>query len=71
MQVWTVEERLGIGSEFRQTGSAANNFRVHEVLFRWSSARCRSLSGFAIHRDERTDHSARLPSVLAHYDTLT
>ena len=35
MQVWTVEEGFGIGSQFRQTGCAANNFRVHEVLFRW------------------------------------
>ena len=35
VQVWTVGEGFGIGSEFRQTGCAANNFRDHEVLFRW------------------------------------
>ena len=33
VQVWTVEEGFGIGSEFRQTCCAANNFRDHEVLF--------------------------------------
>ena len=33
MQVWTVGEGFGIGSEFRQTCCAANNFRDHEVLF--------------------------------------
>src|SRR5207249_8433481 len=31
MQVWTVGERFGIGSEFRQTCCAANNFRDHDV----------------------------------------
>jgi hypothetical protein len=35
VQVWTVVEGFGIGSEFRQTRCAANNFRDHEVLFRW------------------------------------
>ena len=35
VQVWTVVEGLRIGSEFRQTRCAANNFRDHEVLFRW------------------------------------
>ena len=35
VQVWTVEEGFGIGSEFRQTRCAARNFRGHEVLFRW------------------------------------
>ena len=33
MQVWTVGEGFGIGSEFRQTCCAANNFRDHQVLF--------------------------------------
>src|SRR5205809_7865853 len=33
VQVWTVGEGLGIGSEFSQTCCAANNFRDHEVLF--------------------------------------
>jgi hypothetical protein len=32
VQVWTVGEGFGIGSEFCQTGCAANNFRDHEVL---------------------------------------
>ena len=49
MQVWTVEEGFGIGSQFRQTGCAANNFRVHEVLFRWFKRFSRSPSGFVIH----------------------
>jgi hypothetical protein len=31
VQVWTVEERFGIGSEFRQTCCAANNFRDHDL----------------------------------------
>src|SRR5439155_5166138 len=31
MQVWTVGERFGIGSEFRQTCCAANNFRDHDL----------------------------------------
>src|SRR5437899_5187512 len=35
-------------------------FRVHEVLFRWFKCSCRSPSGSAIHRDERTDNFARL-----------
>ena len=35
VQVWTVVEGFRIGSEFRQTRCAANNFRDHEVLFRW------------------------------------
>src|SRR5438477_7579099 len=33
VQVWTIGEGFGIGSEFRQTCCAANNFRDHEVLF--------------------------------------
>src|SRR6266513_185228 len=33
VQVRTVEEGFGIGSEFRQICCAANNFRNHEVLF--------------------------------------
>src|SRR5207247_5044153 len=33
VQVWTVGEGFGIGSEFRHTCCAANNFRDHEVLF--------------------------------------
>ena len=71
VQVWTVGEGFGIGSEFRQTRCAANNFRVHKVLFHWFKCSCRSPSGFAIHRDERTERSTRSPSVLAHYCTLT
>jgi len=35
VQVWTVGEGLGIGSEFSQTVCAGNNFRDHEVLLRW------------------------------------
>src|SRR6266542_4521373 len=35
VQVWTVVEGFRIGSEYRQTRCAANNFRDHEVLFRW------------------------------------
>ena len=50
VQVWTVVEGFGIGSEFRQTGCAANNFRDHEVLFRWFNCSSRSPSGFVIHR---------------------
>jgi hypothetical protein len=34
VQVWTVGEGFGIGSEFRQRFCAANDFRDHEVLFR-------------------------------------
>src|SRR5438093_8424961 len=32
VQVWTIGEGFGIGSEFSQTCCAANNFRDHEVL---------------------------------------
>jgi hypothetical protein len=35
VQVWTVGEGPGIGSEFSQTCCAANNFRDHEVLLPW------------------------------------
>jgi|ERR1700724_744793 len=45
MQVRTVEEGLGIGSLFRQTGCAANNFRDHEVLFH-CSGNCASVREF-------------------------
>src|SRR5438477_9593700 len=38
VQVWTVGEGFGIGSEFRQTCCAANNFRDHQVFFVGSSA---------------------------------
>ena len=31
MQVWTVGEGFGIGSELRQTSFAANNFRDHDL----------------------------------------
>jgi len=31
VQVWTVGEGFGIGSEFRQTCCAANNFRDHDL----------------------------------------
>jgi hypothetical protein len=31
VQVWTIEEGFGIGSEFSQTCCAANNFRDHDV----------------------------------------
>ncbi len=71
MQVWTVGEGFRIGSEFRQTGCAASNFRVHEVLFRWFKYASRAPSGFSVHWGERTDRSARSPSVLEHYCTLT
>jgi len=48
VQVWTVGEGFGIGSEFRQTCCAADDFRDHEVLFRWSKCCSRSPSGFVI-----------------------
>jgi hypothetical protein len=35
VQVWTVGERFGIGSEFSQTCCAANNLRDQEILFPW------------------------------------
>src|SRR2546423_1171333 len=35
VQIWTVEEGFGIGSEFRQTCCAASNFRVHQVFLHW------------------------------------
>src|SRR6266498_6035452 len=31
VQVWTIGEGFGIGSEFRQTCCAANNFRDHDL----------------------------------------
>ena len=35
MQIRTVEEGFGIGSEFRHTCCAADNFRVCEVCLHW------------------------------------
>jgi hypothetical protein len=35
VQIWTVEEGFGIGSEFRQTCCAADHFRVYEVFLHW------------------------------------
>jgi hypothetical protein len=35
VQVWTIGEGVGIGSEFHQTCCAANNFRDHEILLPW------------------------------------
>jgi hypothetical protein len=35
VQVWTIGEGVGIGSEFSQTCCAANNFRDHEILLPW------------------------------------
>jgi hypothetical protein len=32
VQVWTIEEGFGIGSEFSQTCCAANNFRDHDLM---------------------------------------
>jgi hypothetical protein len=46
-------------------------FRDHEVLFRWFECFSRSASGFVIHWGKRTGTSARSPSVLVHYWTLT
>ena len=31
MQVWTIGEGFGIGSEFSQTCCAVNNFRDHDL----------------------------------------
>ncbi len=71
VQVWTVGEGLGIGNEFSQTCCAANNFRNHEVPSSLVQ-RSRRLKLAALHwRRERTEPSARSPSVLAHYVTLT
>ena len=71
VQVWTVGKGLGIGSEFSQTCCAANNFRDHEVLLRWfKGEQATKLAALHWWR-ERTEPSARSPSVLAHYVTLT
>src|SRR5260370_35101368 len=70
VQVWTVGKGLGIRSEFSQTCCAANNFRDHEVLLRWSKEQATKLAALHWWR-ERTEPSARSPSVLAHYVTLT
>ena len=70
VQVWTVGKGLGIRSEFVQTVCAANNFRDHEVLLRWLKGAGDLLAALHWWR-ERTEPSARSPSVLAHYVTLT
>jgi hypothetical protein len=71
VQVWTVGEGLGIRSKFSQTCCAANNFRDHEVLLRWfKGEQATKLAALHWWR-ERTEPSARSPSVLAHYVTLT
>src|SRR6476659_10711264 len=43
VQVWTVGEGLGIGSEFSQTCCAANNFRDHEVLLKEQATKLAAL----------------------------
>ncbi len=71
VQVWTVGKGLGIRSEFSQTVCAANNFRDHEVLSSLVQ-RSRRLNLAALHWwRERTEPSARSPSALEHYFTLT
>ena len=70
VQVWTVGKGLGIRSEFSQTVCAANNFRDHEVLLRLFKGAGDLLAALHWWR-ERTEPSARSPSVLAHYVTLT
>ncbi len=69
VQVWTVGEGFGIGSELSQTCCAANNFGDHESFFLGSKEEATKLA--ALHRGKRADLSARSPSVLEHYATLT
>jgi len=71
VQVWTVGKGFGIGNEFSQTCCAANNFRDHEVLLRWfKGEQATKLAALHWWR-ERTEPSARSPSVIEHYATLT
>jgi hypothetical protein len=51
---------FGIGSEFRQTGCAANNFRVHEVLLPWFKGGSDYLSRLTL---GRTHGTLRTPAV--------
>ena len=69
VQVWTVGEGLGIGSEFSQTCCAANNFEIMRSFFLGSKEQATKLA--ALHWGKRADRSARSPSVLEHYATLT
>jgi hypothetical protein len=68
VQVWTVGEGFGIRSEFSQACCAANNFRDHEIV-PWFKEAATQRAGLTL--GKRADRSARSPSVLEHYATLT
>ena len=70
MQVWTVGEGLGIGSEFSQTSALLIIFEIMRSFFVGSKEQATKLAALHWWR-ERTEPSARLPSVLEHCVTLT
>jgi hypothetical protein len=65
-----LEKDLGLEASSVRQAARLINFEITRSFFVGSSAAYRSLSGFAIHRDERTEPSARSPSVLAQFTAL-
>src|SRR6266513_1444743 len=66
-----LEKDLGLEASSVRHAARLIIFEIIKSFFVGSSCSSHSPSGFAIHRDERTEPSARSPSMLAHYLTLT
>ena len=66
-----LEKDLGLEVSSAKQAARLIIFDVIKFFFVGSSRSNHSPSGFAIHRDERAEPSARSPSVLVHYFTLT
>src|SRR6266480_7515183 len=66
-----LEKDLGLEARSLRHAARLIIFEIMKSFFVGSSCSSHSPCGFAIHRDERTERSARSPSVLAHYFTLT
>ena len=69
VQVWTIGEGFGIGSEFRQTCCAANNFRDHEVFFLGSKEQATKLAALLVARTHGTFRTLAVSvSALLHFN---
>ena len=62
MQVWTVGEGFGIGSEFRRHAARLIIFEIMRSFFLGSKEQATKLA--ALHWGKRADRSARSPSML-------
>src|SRR5882672_520386 len=70
VQVWTVGKGFGIRSEFSQTVARLIIFEIMRSFFVGSKEQATKLAALHWWR-ERTEPSARSPSALEHYATLT